>query len=1135
MAKLKKELPVTLFVKDAYDNEGSVQVNYQLVVNDNEGPIISGVNLSANPVIANTSVDRVATLTVSYTVNDAAQNVHVNDVDIIVHPDQTLPQGVTIPTKGTIKNGNSCTTTMKIKSENMHDDERTVPLQIVASDPDNNKSTHDFSVKVKVKDNGKPTVTVQEPNKNRNIVLSNLPDGSQTSGSVSATFLIQDDMTPSEQLTINTFGATMTGSHGTRTLTKTFNYNSSLGDFQNDDEEIKIKVTDGANNFKEEKVSFTVVQTTHDLVEPLITNVKVRDNNDLVLPNNEVIMSTSEKAAKTFQITANISDPSGQGSKGINWNSVLLTGDSSGTYNPFSYDVTTGDVVFKVTWQYNDNRWKNKFTPDYPTAHSEVFTIRASDLETTPQANTSTSTTTVKLKRIDNTPPNVQITSIKINNSNVSASNPIQINSQGETTEEVEINFNALDAANTLMNNTFQLTLAQTSGSESIVYSTGTGLTVSPINGANYQTKMKLTSSQTKNLVDMFPTIEPYIQDVNITVSVNDKAGNTGSDNQIVKIQRVDPTDPIIGDIESDQGFDLQVTGSQTSVVHVIKVTATDQESGISNIVANAESGYVAASPSYNNGYYLFTRTYTYDEVWQNKHNSLKNINGIKITATNGASRSAESNPVDVTVTALDTEDPSIITAFTREPGTGGLTEKTIIAINTGSQSSVGLEFVVVVDDNDFDTDALTVYVTNDDSTPKRLDLTKGITSDERRTFKGTRLFDSDFYEIGTTTETWTAYAVDSNGNQHTKVLHTLTIINSDITDPIIEDIKIFNNLSQEVTSATLNIGTGSGFSGEIIATVTDRHSEVPQSANIFTFSTPNALTIGTITSSTSNGKKQFKAPIVFNATSAYNAYNQNGGPHNNEKFTVTIKDTYNNDTDKPKPFPITILDTEPPQITNINADQLVFEYDKPGDPPTPTSKSMNISADVTDNGSGVKSVSAVVSYGTRTESVTLTNSDSKTYSGSVTIDPSNLQYGDNFYTVKVTAVPNLGHSNDESLIGNKFTLNDTTGPVLSNVVVKDTQPVTIGTDDVVNINSADGSVTLKYIVNGNDSHTPLSVVKVTSDILPNGHIVKNATGDSSQVSFQIDYSAQEVLELRKDTEGDYGVEKNPQGYNYNF
>ena len=308
-----KTVGITLSVRDTIGNLGNVLVNHSLIVNDDVGPVISGVSAPAQ-ILAYTSNNRAASATVNYSVNDATHGSNVTPGNVNIEVRGSLPANVTCTPNNTLKSGTSCTTVVPITSLNGHNVVKTVDLRIVATDPDGNSSHHDFSVDIKVIDNVKPTVTVDTPASD--IILSNVPG--QTSDTATAKFLINDDMTASNDLSVTslTSGANLSHSNGVVTLSKTYNYNATND--PSGQKELGIRVTDGAGNFIEESVQFTVTQNVHDLVAPVISNV----SSDYA--SNEVVFHTNNPSHKTIKITATITDPAGDGSKGIDWKRIIV-------------------------------------------------------------------------------------------------------------------------------------------------------------------------------------------------------------------------------------------------------------------------------------------------------------------------------------------------------------------------------------------------------------------------------------------------------------------------------------------------------------------------------------------------------------------------------------------------------------------------------------------------------------------------------------------------------------------------------------------------------------------------------------------------------------------------------------------
>ena len=243
-----------------------------------------------------------------------------------------------------------------------------------------------------------------------------------------------------------------------------------------------------------------------------------------------------------------------------------------------------------------------------------------------------------------------------------------------------------------------------------LVASASTGLTVTNTGGNNYKIARRLKAPSTNSLLGNVgsggvsygnSTLQAY-------VSVKDNNNNSSFHASNFTIYRQDLTDPIIGPLIARSGSLNSITLSNSSQTysHQIKVAARDNQSGLKSVTMN--NGYVADSPNSatENGvlYFYFKDMWTFNEVWQNKHNSTTTITNLQATAIDNQNRTATTaSGVNVEATALDTQDPSIIS---KTLGSSTLN------MNTSNVQSATQTFSVVIEDNDQRESAVTVVVT---------------------------------------------------------------------------------------------------------------------------------------------------------------------------------------------------------------------------------------------------------------------------------------------------------------------------------------------------------------------------------------------------------------------------------------
>ena len=152
--------------------------------------------------------------------------------------------------------------------------------------------------------------------------------------------------------------------------------------------------------------------------------------------------------------------------------------------SPTSFDPSTGQFTFVFTWNYNDLRWFNLWSNNGSVVFTEDFVMQVADNQGAPYTNYKTHTVTAQLIRDDVIAPSIMISSVKVNGSDVSSSNPIDLtdrvngDSNRDLLESIEIKILAADSQTGLKDDSWSLTLREDSDPGYLTFSSANGAEV---------------------------------------------------------------------------------------------------------------------------------------------------------------------------------------------------------------------------------------------------------------------------------------------------------------------------------------------------------------------------------------------------------------------------------------------------------------------------------------------------------------------------------------------------------------------------------------------------------------------------------------------------------------------------------
>ena len=445
--------------------------------------------------------------------------------------------------------------------------------------------------------------------------------------------------------------------------------------------------------------------------------------------------------------------------------------------------------------------------------------MQVADNQGAPYTNYKTHTVTAQLIRDDVIAPSIMISSVKVNGSDVSSSNPIDLtdrvngDSNSGFTESIEIKILAADSQTGLKDDSWSLTLRVDSDPGYLTFSSANGayneneispngLTVTNDTGVEggYKINMRFHAPQFiyGSLGSQSYGGSPYgNSDFTLTLSVSDHRGNTSIATAPIVINRIDGIAPTIGALQARSGSlnSITVSQSSSSYTHQIKVAASDSQSGIASVVMN--NGYSADGTGTESGtlFYYFKRVYAWADIWNNNHPSTLSVSGVKATATDNQGNISHSASQNITVTAIDNVAPNIVSRSVTY---------TQIDLNTQDSNTITNHMIVTIRDDDHS--GATVVA-------KKGGVTKNLITavDDRheRVYSTSVVYDADQFALGDTIENWTIEVTDSAGNKSTSSFPEITITKEDGTSPIISSVQMkLASTNLEMVSLPLNVAS---------------------------------------------------------------------------------------------------------------------------------------------------------------------------------------------------------------------------------------------------------------------------------------------------------------------------------------
>lgn len=894
-------IQVSVSVEDNAGNLSSIEIPINITIIDDVAPVISIVN-SPTDVNVYSSNNRLQAVNVIFTVTDTSEVIPVEQV--VVTETSSGDVAVATDVQSVIKSETNYTLPIIVNAQALgHNQTETLTYVIVAQDSVGNSSQEtDISFTVKSYDDVDPVVTAT--GSIDNFSLNNTTTINKT---VTATFSISDNLMPTANLTLSkSLGwiiRSRNNGSGIVILEKEFTYNDEFSGPQ----EVSLTAFDSAGNYHSATHDFVI--SKFDFVKPGFVNVTVKSNEGANTRVNSNTMNPGITISGKVTDSGSGIDPSTL--KIISSNSGTIA--SGNTMSPTSFDVSSGEFNFDFNWNYNDERWSDLWSNNGSVVFSEDFVIQVADY----QSNTQTHDVSANLIRDDLIAPTLSISSVNINDSSVSvsSSNPINLEDGNTFTDSVDITIDASDSQSGLNQASWSLTLSNSNTSNVLTFSSANGdynennvdgLTVTPGTANNYEINMGFHASSLTNelLVSQYGNNE-----LTLTLSVSDNNGQTSIVATTIVINRVDVVGPTIGALQAITGELNSINLSESSVIftHQIKVSVSDNQSGIASVVMNND--YDANGTGIENGtlFYYFKRIYKWTDI-----SSELIVSDLKATATdNQGNVSNSGSGENVTITAINNDSSNIDSIVTY----------TQIDLNTQDTSSITNEMIVTITTDDYS--GITVNAIKGN-------ITKTLTQTDNNidgVYSTSIVYNAADFSLGDTIENWSIEVIDSNDNDNTSTssFPEITISKKYNTDPIISSVKM-NMADSDITEMPLDVSSSSSVVVNTIITVSDAQSTI----NTVTASVANDLPIDdlpsddlpvTIGTTTTNGSGLFTIPLTLtpSAVGLYANY-QNFIM----KITIVAIDSAGNISSYVKYLPIYLDDYTPPVISNVTVNNVI-------------------------------------------------------------------------------------------------------------------------------------------------------------------------------------------------------------------
>ena len=672
-------------------------------------------------------------------------------------------------------------------------------------------------------------------------------------------------------------------------------------------------------------------------------------------------------------------------------NTSTLTWYSSGSSSnkTATFTANISDNVSVASASINGGIQTNKsgntytFTKSFsrPTLNNSVnntITLTVTD----DAGNSATDTVTITTTHTDNTPPTI---------SSFSASDTsISLNSSANSTQTI----------------TFTANVTDNLGINSV--SISPLLTLSSAIGGNYVWSKLYDADHFS-----FGTTNQTF-----TISVADNDGNISTDTETVTITKSDSTGPAISSFTSTSTSIIVSTLSQSNTVTFTVIVAdnvaveTITVSGatpVPDIPGDDDDEIIIddnrivdqiiqlqpgdTTPGTSNTF-RFRKTYNYTN-----YNYGSNSDNVIATVTDTVGNSSSAN-LNVTITKIDNMAP-IISSFTADNLVVNITSE-------GSTSAATVTFTGIVSDN-VAIDSISLPNTTHVSSLGSI-----------HTFS--KLFDSDNYSFGTTLESFTFSATDTNGNTSSSST-VLSIVKDDNTGPVISaflpnvsSITVSSLSKTEIVIFTVVVAdnvfvktiTVSGAT-PIEDTPDDDDDEIIIDENKIVEQTIE-LAPGDTTAGTFN---------TFRFQKIYNYDNYNYG-QNEDNVVCNVTDYIGNTSTAETIIIINKVDNALPVIVSLTSDKPLLNLSNSNN-----SETVTYSAVITDN----VALSTISFPGTSLQGNT---GSTYTFTKIYNVDDFNIGNNIDELTLTVTDTANNVSSKDISLYINR---SDDSGPVISNLV----------------------------------------------------------------------------------------------------
>jgi hypothetical protein len=668
----------------------------------------------------------------------------------------------------------------------------------------------------------------------------------------------------------------------------------------------------------------------------------------------------------------------------LTWYSSGSSSNKTATFTAIVSDnVSVASVSINGGTQTNVSGGIYTFTKSFssPTLNNSVnnnITLTVTDSA----GITSTDSLSITTTHTDNTPPT--ISSFLASDTNIS------LNSSANSSQTV----------------TFSANVSDNVGVNSV--SITPSITLSSVIGGNYVWSKLYDADHFS-----FGTVGQTF-----TISVTDVEGNISTDTETVTITKSDSTGPAISSFTSTSTAVVVSTSSQTTTVTFTVIVAdnvaveTITVSGaipIADIPGNDDDEIIIddnrivdqiiqlqpgdTTPGTSNTF-RFRKIYNYTN-----YNYGSNADNVIATVTDTVGNSSSAN-LNVTITKIDNMAP-IISSFNADNPVINITSE-------GSTSAQTVTFTAIVSDN-VSIDSVSLPNTS-------------LVSSSGSIHTYSKLFDSDNYSFGTTTEIFTFSATDVNSN-HSSSSVALSIVKDDNTGPVISaflpnvssitvsslsktEIIIFTIVVADnvfvktitVSGATPIIDVPDEDDDEIII---DENKIIEQTIQL----APGDTTAGTFN--------------TFRFQKIYNYDNYNYG-QNEDNVVCNVTDYIGNTSSSETIIIINKVDNAPPTIVSLTSDAPLLNLSNSNNTETVT-----YTAVITDN----VALSTISFPGT-----SLQGNTGSTYTFTKTYNVNDFNIGNNIDELTLTVTDTANNVSSKS-ISLYIVKSDDSGPVISNLV----------------------------------------------------------------------------------------------------